>query len=485
MPIEQRGENLEHMKKKISVIMPVFNGMPYFINALESVRSQSLKELEILVVDAGSTDGTYEYIEKCRKDDKRIRCILSDKKSMGHQYNLGLQDAGGEYIGFCESDDYMEADAMEYLYGIAEKNNKPDCIKSVFSFFADKNMKIELDYSVLPRNRLDLYNQGITIDDLPELFARDANMWNGIYKKDFIEKNNILLNETSGAAFQDMGYVLQTHMLSRDTVYGSKRVYRYRKDNEGSSTYKAATGKFVLDEMIYILDFLNEHNECKQKYLFGVFNRAFGLFASHYGKNLYYGTAEKYEDSIERTQHYLRTYYEELPFVQKFGIPGWGLLNTFQNSINDFKTVAMNNYRNRIENFYRFWNYVRQKQEVVIFGCGERGQGIAACLMKNKYSGKMIFCDNQIQSDMQVLGIDAYSVEHAVQKYAKALFIISNAAYFPPMQKQLKALGIREEQIICAPVITPAVALELDFAKDLDRKNSGCMIKKLKDYVLQ
>lgn len=461
-----KGKGQESMGKKVSIVMPVLNGMPYFVSALDSVRSQSLKDIEILIIDAGSTDGTLEYIKKCCAQDSRLRCIQSEKRSMGHQYNLGLLNAQAEYVGFCESDDYMETDAMEYLYGLAVSHDKPDCVKSVFGMFIDKSEKFELDYSILPRNRLDLYDQSINIDELPELFFRDVNMWNGIYKKEFIDKQDIKLNETAGAAFQDIGFVLQVHLLAVRTVYGDKKVYHYRKDNEGSSIYNAITGKFSLDEIIYILNILNRHPECKRKYLNRIINRTFGLFSANYGKNLYCGVADQYKDSILAAQKQMQKYYGDLTFSQKSCIQNLGLLNTFLNSINDFETVVRNNYRNRIENLYRFWEYLKEKENGVIFGCGERGQSIAGCLVKNKYQGKLIFCDNQIERKTKIVGIDVYPVDHVVGRFPKAAFIVSNGAYFYSMQKQLLLLGIKADQVICAPMITPFSSLEIDFSQD-------------------
>ena len=85
---------------KVSVVMPVFNGMPYFPEAMDSILHQTLKEIEILVVDAGSTDGTREYVTQIAEMDARVRLLFSEKKSMGYQYNLGICNAKGKYIGF-------------------------------------------------------------------------------------------------------------------------------------------------------------------------------------------------------------------------------------------------------------------------------------------------------------------------------------------------------------------------------------------------
>lgn len=89
---------------KVSVIVPVLNGISYINECMDSLISQTLKEMEILVIDAGSTDGTLEILEEYVQKDSRVRLLHSDQKSMGHQTNMGIQAASGEYIGFCKAD---------------------------------------------------------------------------------------------------------------------------------------------------------------------------------------------------------------------------------------------------------------------------------------------------------------------------------------------------------------------------------------------
>lgn len=104
---------------KVSVIMPCLNVAEYMEKCLNSVVCQTLKDIEILVIDAGSTDGTAEIIRSYMEKDPRIRFIHSDRKSYGYQVNLGLSAAQGEYVGIVETDDWIEPDAYEILYQYA------------------------------------------------------------------------------------------------------------------------------------------------------------------------------------------------------------------------------------------------------------------------------------------------------------------------------------------------------------------------------
>jgi len=450
------------MSVKVSIVMPVLNGMPYFKDAIESVMRQSMADIEVIVVDGGSSDGTVEWVEKCVLNDSRIKLLHADKRSMGYQYNLGMQQSQGEYIGFCESDDLLEVDAIEYLYNLAEESGKPDSVKSVFKIFIEKNGGFAMDYSVLPRNCLKFYNKIITAKELPAIFFRDVNMWNGIYKREFIEQNKIALNETKGAAFQDTGFVLQVHALAGSSIYGNKVVYKYRKDNEGSSVYKSTTGEFALNEMIYMLKFLASDNVCKDKWLKEILDRVFGLFGNSYGKDLYWNTTESYKQEVLEAQAYVRNYYSQLTDYQKSVVNENRLMFAFMESLEIFQVIVKNNYVDKIRAMRNFWECCRTKNNVVIFGCGENGQCIVACFIKNAFCGKIVFCDNKTKDGMKVVGIDVFSVEEAVKKNGDATYIISNIKYYHGMREQLNSLGINNKQIICAPTFGPYFAFETD-----------------------
>ena len=103
-------------KPNVSVILPSLNVKPFIEECVESVINQTLENIEIICVDAGSDDGTLEILEDYANKDSRIKILRSDKRSYGHQMNLGIAAAEGEYVGILETDDYVEEDMYESLY---------------------------------------------------------------------------------------------------------------------------------------------------------------------------------------------------------------------------------------------------------------------------------------------------------------------------------------------------------------------------------
>ena len=105
---------------KVSVITYVKNDVNHIEKCMRSVLDQTLRELEYIVVDGGSTDGTIDIINRLAESDDRIRVMTADI-GVGKQFNTGLKAAKGKYIGICESDDFLKHEMYEKQYEIAEK----------------------------------------------------------------------------------------------------------------------------------------------------------------------------------------------------------------------------------------------------------------------------------------------------------------------------------------------------------------------------
>ena len=108
---------------KISVIIPVYNTEKYLSRCLDSVVNQTFKDLEIICVNDGSTDNSNEILDRYASKDNRITVINQKNGGLSAARNTGLRHASGQYIGFVDSDDWIDIDYYECLIGLAEKNN--------------------------------------------------------------------------------------------------------------------------------------------------------------------------------------------------------------------------------------------------------------------------------------------------------------------------------------------------------------------------
>lgn len=215
------------MDIKVSVVVPSLNVASYIKECMDSIIGQTLQEIEIICIDAGSTDGTFEILQRYAKKDKRIRLIRSEKKSYGYQINLGIQMAKGEYLGIVETDDYIDTMMYQELYQTAIEHDL-DFVKAGFDVFVtpSEGERYLLRYPMTDVNQVISSEYFINKE-----LSNDIYIWNGIYKLAFLREYQIQLNETPGAAFQDCGFRYLVDIHLRRGMFLDKSFYRYRRDN--------------------------------------------------------------------------------------------------------------------------------------------------------------------------------------------------------------------------------------------------------------
>lgn len=132
----------------ISVIVPVYNVEPYLGICLDSIVNQTYRDLEILVIDDGSTDGCDVICDEYKERDERIRVFHTENRGLSAARNRGLKEANGEWIGFVDSDDWIESDMYETLVKKAEKSGADIVECGIFREYSDRteeNTKRTLD----------------------------------------------------------------------------------------------------------------------------------------------------------------------------------------------------------------------------------------------------------------------------------------------------------------------------------------------------
>ena len=171
------------MSKLISVIIPVYQAEKYVKRCLDSVLNQTYKNLEIILINDGSTDKSVEIIESYAKSDDRITLLHQENQGAGAARNLGLEIAKGDYIGFVDSDDWIERDMYEYLFNIAERENADIAACDFYSVVGknEKEKKAEIEKI-----------ECMDYDALMKFFFRINGeksfyaVWNMLYKREII-----------------------------------------------------------------------------------------------------------------------------------------------------------------------------------------------------------------------------------------------------------------------------------------------------------
>ena len=243
---------------KISVIIPIYNVEAYLPQCLDSIINQTLKNLEIICINDGSTDGSLKIAEKYAEKDKRIIIINQQNQGLPNARNSGLKIATGEYIMFIDSDDWIDTDYIEKMYFSAIENNA-DMVKSGYKhYFHDKVTDDLINKKI---------NNRYTKKQLLQPYENNIVVWATLYEKDFLIKNNILYFDNDILKHEDILYTLKSTILANKIAPVIDTYYNYRR-------YSSVLSIFNYDESCILpiitsraLKFLNTHITPRKVYI--------------------------------------------------------------------------------------------------------------------------------------------------------------------------------------------------------------------------
>lgn len=211
--------------KSVSIIVPVYNVEKYLEECLDSIINQTYIDLDIILVDDGSTDSSPDICERYAEKDNRIRVIHKENGGLSSSRNSGLDYAQGEYVYFLDSDDYLEKDAIDLL--IKETENKPDIVFFDAKTFADEDYhgKINVSGYIRKCSYCDATGHDMTI----KLFNNKEFHYSVpllLLKKAFIENNSLRFYE--GIINEDMVFTFEAFIKAQSVKYLNKALYNRR-----------------------------------------------------------------------------------------------------------------------------------------------------------------------------------------------------------------------------------------------------------------
>ncbi|MBE5921848.1 MAG: glycosyltransferase family 2 protein [Lachnospiraceae bacterium] len=215
---------------KVSVVIPIYNAEKYLKKCLDSVNNQTLKDIEIILIDDGSTDGS-AIICKEYLSDSRITYYHKENEGLAAARSDGMARAHGEYIGFVDSDDWLELDAYEKMYSAAKSNNADivfcNCVEN------------EDGHRFTPEMRSGAYNrEEIKTDIIPRTLAyidkkggKRAIRWSNclrIYKMEHLRENNVCFDRRLRRS-QDLQFTYEATLCAQNYYYlGDEYLYHNR-----------------------------------------------------------------------------------------------------------------------------------------------------------------------------------------------------------------------------------------------------------------
>lgn len=237
---------------KVSIIVPVYNVEKYLRKCLDSLINQTLKEIEIICINDGSTDKSLEILEEYKNRDSRIILLNQENSGQSVARNRGIEIAKGEYIGFVDPDDWIDLDYYEKLYNAASTNDTDIAVGGIIRVTGIKKKKfLNFEKETLTDNA----NLKFELCDVPE----KSYVCNKIYKTQKLKEINLKFEE--GRIFEDCIFTPQALFFLEKMVTVPNIYYYYLR--RGNSTVKQRSEKANADNVYAhkkANDFIKEHN---------------------------------------------------------------------------------------------------------------------------------------------------------------------------------------------------------------------------------
>ena len=154
-------------KIKISIIIPVYNAGNYIKKCIDSILSQTYENFEVIVINDGSSDNSWELLNKYYSDNKKIKLFNQENKGVSMTRNFGIDNANGDWITFVDADDWIENNTLERIVNIIEQNNNLEIIMSNLFYNRGSEQKKAYELSDLlvdENNKKELIDTMIAID---------------------------------------------------------------------------------------------------------------------------------------------------------------------------------------------------------------------------------------------------------------------------------------------------------------------------------
>lgn len=252
---------------KVSVIVPVYNVEDYLEECIQSIRNQTLKDIEIICVDDGSTDRSYDILTKLQKKDDRIVVLKQKNKFAGVARNKGIEIARGEYLVFLDSDDFFEETLLEHMYEACVHAQADICVCDADNYDNSTKKYFDTGYywraavpSHIPFSRKELgVNTFLFCYPMP---------WNKMFKKSLVDNYQLRFQKVRKT--NDLGFVyLAIACADKITVVDEKLIhYRVGLANSLQAKNKGMD-KYFAEALLYLKEGLEERNlyqEVKQSY---------------------------------------------------------------------------------------------------------------------------------------------------------------------------------------------------------------------------
>lgn len=412
----------------VSILVPVYNTSKYLKKCIESIINQTMKNIEIICINDGSTDNSLNILQEYAQKDNRIIIINKKNTGYGNSMNLGLMRAKGKYIGIVESDDFVSFEMFERLYDSAFINDV-DVVKSNYYSYKSEGFNEEVFTEVLGKCK---YNECFKPLDEQSIFNVQGCIWSGIYKREFLLKNQIWFNETPGASYQDISFNIKVWACAERVLLLKDAYLKYRIDNINSSVKSPEKVFCVCDEFEEINDFLRNKCQIRKDILNVLMKLKYKIYLENYNR---LSSSFQYAFLLRMSKELNNDYkYKDLSQLN-WNEDEWKVLQLIrENPHQYFKNTSKDYYDNRLAmlptlntEIYLcgFLEYISKFENIIIYGAGIIGKKVAQSLINNSKEIFSFAVSNRTIDQQIVMDINVKPIDDLLEMRDKALILVA------------------------------------------------------------
>lgn len=293
------------MNDLISIIIPVYNGEKYLHRCLDSVISQSYQELEIIIVNDGSTDSSLEICEEYQKRDRRIKIITKVNGGQSSARNAGLEMVSGNYIAYVDCDDWIQTDMFEYLLNLMNIYQTDIAVCDYIQVKRKKRIP-QLSEKIDVKEGKELFELFYRINGGKSFFS----VWNCLYRRNLVKDIRFWENEIN----EDIYYTYLVYKKANKAVFSNQIKYNYYINTSGITRSKLSQKDY---SQFRIWDKIVACEEESEYYPFALLNRKRVVF-NLYMKGKLSGRDDVSMETMKQWKKELRKNYDCLMHANIF-----------------------------------------------------------------------------------------------------------------------------------------------------------------------
>lgn len=442
---------------KISVVIPVYNAAKYLKESLDSLCAQTLKDIEIICVDDGSTDGTCDILDKYSKD-KRFKILHQNHQNAGAARNAGMQCASGRYLAFLDADDIFDFRMLGAMYNTAKQEESDVVVcgyrtRSVMDDYSEDHGNLLFSYGMNKMKHKNIFTGEEIHRELFQVVVGWA--WDKLFRREFIVENNIKfqpIRTSNDGLFVYTAMVLADKIVAVEDSFVTHRVGNHTSlENTRDQSWNCAF------EMLYAveekLEILGYYEIYKQSFLNHVvffllwnletFNN-FEVYRLFY-EQLKREFIERYHiDEYQNTYFYNQEEYKKILQVQE---------STAEEYLMSYKNTLIKQNKMYVEEIKRKqWRFpyekIKKGNRVILYGAGCAGKDLYQQAVWDNYCTIVMWIDNNLQYS-EIYGKTIRMVEDIeTVEYDQILIAISKKDVVRSVQKMFESLHIDSKKIV-------------------------------------